>query len=565
MIDNVIYQPVSRFRKLLEVDNKDITQVYGYALFNGLVNLSLPLGIQAIINLIQGGEPSAAWIVLVSFVIAGIALNGVLQLLQLRIVENIAQKIFSRASFEFAFRLPRIKHSAFYNYYAPELANRFFDTMTIQKGLPKILIDFSLSSFQIVAGLIVLSLYHPFFIIFSIILVALIYIILAITGPRGMKTSLKESKYKYNLVHWLEEIARTKLSFKLVSNSEITLSNTDERVTDYLEARESHFQILLGQFLYLVGFKVVIAAGLLITGSILVFQQQMNIGQFVAAEIIIILIIASVEKLIQTLDSIYDVLTALEKIGGVTDMEMDKELGFTLDEKPQGISITASKLKFSFPDSNDYILKDVNFHIPKNSSVVLIGPAGSGKSTLLQVLAGIYEPQNGVVKYNEIPYPSINSESLKAHIGFALSNNEIFQGSILENIQMGRTDVSAQDVYDAMDLVNLSSFVSGLPMGLKTVLDPEGKKMPRSIQNKIVLARAIANCPELLMLEDPLDHVQGREKEEIIKRLTSPDTPWSILVTSVDPVWCKYILNNIVMDNGSIISESFKDLNHAEH
>jgi len=133
-----VFKPMQRLQRLLAVDKREIWQVYSYALLNGLVNLSLPLGIQAIINLIQGGEMSTAWVILVVFVMLGVALSGFFQLMQLRIVENICQKIFSRASFEFAYRIPRIKYSELYNYYAPELANRFFDTITIQKGLPKI-------------------------------------------------------------------------------------------------------------------------------------------------------------------------------------------------------------------------------------------------------------------------------------------------------------------------------------------------------------------------------------------------------------------------------------------
>jgi ABC-type bacteriocin/lantibiotic exporter with double-glycine peptidase domain len=240
--------PLGRLRRLLKVDRKDIYQVYVYALLNGLVNLSLPLGIQAIVNLIQGGERSTAWVVLVAFVIIGVALTGVFQLLQLRIVENIAQKIFSRASFEFAFRIPRIRYKSLHDYYAPELANRFFDTLTIQKGLPKLLIDFSLAAFQIVVGLVVLSLYHQFFIIFGIFLVVVIYTIIVVTGPKGMRTSLMESKYKYKVAYWLEEIARTKLSFKLVHKPEISLAKTNEHVESYLKSRESHFRVLIMQF-----------------------------------------------------------------------------------------------------------------------------------------------------------------------------------------------------------------------------------------------------------------------------------------------------------------------------
>lgn len=545
MMTTPVLTPFKRFRKLLKVDNKDITQVYVYALFNGLVNLSLPVGIQAIINLIQGGEVTVSWMVLVSFVIVGVGLTGILQLLQLRIVENIAQKIFSRASFEFAYRIPRIRYKSLYDYYAPELANRFFDTLTIQKGLPKILIDFSLALFQIIVGLLLLSLYHPFFILFSLILVALIYVILAVTGPSGMRTSLQESKYKYKIAFWLEEIARTKLSFKLISNCNLELTQSNHHVDEYLEARESHFKVLINQFLYLIGFKVLIAAGLLITGSMLVFNQQMNIGQFVAAEIIIILIIASVEKLIKSLDSIYDVLTALEKIGYVTDMPLENEDGLTFKDDLKGLSVSVSNLSFEYPDSNNFILAGVDFSIPKGQSAYLTGPSGSGKSTLMQLLAGVLAPTSGLIKFNDFPLPSLNSRELKMHIGFSLSSNDVFQGTVLENIKMGRRDITAGAISKAIQIVNLGDYISSVPLGLRTPLDPEGKKIPRSIKNKILLARAIVNEPKLLMLEDSLDHVGAEEKVEIIKKLTSKDQPWSIIVSAVDPIWGDFISNHI--------------------
>ncbi len=551
-----VLSPIQRLFRLLEIDKKDIWQVYIYALFIGLVNLSLPLGIQAIINLIQGGEVSTAWVVLVAFVILGILFTGLFQLMQLRIVENIAQKIFSRASFEFAYRIPRIRYKALYKYYAPELANRFFDTLTIQKGLPKMLIDFSLAAFQIIVGLVVLSMYHPFFIIYGVVLVALVYTILAFLGPKGLRTSLEESKHKYEVAHWLEEIARTKLSFKLTQNPSIALDKTDKWVANYIRAREGHFKVLISQFLNLIGFKVLIAAGLLIIGSLLVFSQEMNIGQFVAAEIIIILIINSVEKLIQSLESVYDVLTALEKIGYVTDMALDRDEGICFEDHVREIGTSLNGVTFSFPDSKKPILKNITMEVPKRTSVVIMGPAGSGKSTLMSLMMGIIEPTSGVIAYNGFSLQSLDLSSLKRHMGFALSNNQIFLGTLQDNITMGREGISTDDIYKAIEIVHLEEFISTLPNGLNTELDPEAKRLPRSVANKIILARAIVNKPKLLMLEDPLDHVPKNEKEDIIQNLTKADKPWSIIITTVDPIWCKYIKHKIVLNDGEIIENS---------
>ena len=169
--------PLKRFYNLLDLDKKDVVQIFFYAIFSGLISLSLPLGIQAIVNFIQSGRVSASWIVLIILVVVGVALIGILSIMQLRITENLQQKIFVRSSFDFAARLPKIKFEALYDTYPPELANRFFDTIAIQKGTSKLLIDFSAAILQIAFGIILLSLYHPFFIVFGLMLFALLYFI----------------------------------------------------------------------------------------------------------------------------------------------------------------------------------------------------------------------------------------------------------------------------------------------------------------------------------------------------------------------------------------------------
>lgn len=545
-----IASPFIRFRNLLKIDQKDVYQVYAYALFNGLINLSLPLGLQAIVNLIQGGEINFAWMVLVSFVIMGVAFTGLMQFLQLRIVENIAQKIFARASFDFAYRIPQIKYGALDKYYAPELANRFFDTLTIQKGLPKILIDFSLSIFQILVGLILLSLYHPFFILYGIALLVIIYIIIIVTGPNGMKSSIKESSSKYQIAFWLEEIARVKLSFKLTNSINFRLDKCNTYVEDYLKKRESHFRLLANQFAYLIGFKVLITAGLLIIGSLLVFNQEMNIGQFVAAEIVIIILIASVEKLIKTLDTVYDVLTALEKIGYVGDLPLEKKEGLDFNDNFSSIGLEVKDISYQYPLSSEAALKNISFNLPAGQSLYIKGKANSGKSTLLKIIAGIKDPMQGIISYNNLSLLSVNKEQLRSNIGFVIGNREIFQASVLENITIGRENISMSDVQNALKLTCLDEYINKLPMGLSTILDPEGKKISKSSVDKILLARAIVTNPKLLLLDSPLYHVQ--EANQIITNICGNDMPWKIIVSSINEQWAKHINHYLLLDKGDI-------------
>lgn len=549
-----ILTPTKRFWRLLKPDKKDISQVYTYSIFAGLVNLSLPLGIQAIINLIQGGQVNSSWIVLVIIVILGLVFSGLLQIMQMRITENLQQKIFTRAAFEFAFRIPRIRLEALYKHYAPELMNRFFDIVSVQKGLSKILIDFSSAALQVIFGLVLLCLYHPFFIIFSLVLVVIVYAIFRFSGRRGLSTSLEESKYKYQVAHWLQEIARTNISFKLAGSSDLPLEKTDGYVKSYLGARESHFKILVGQFSLLIVFKVLVATGLLLIGGILVMNQQMNIGQFVAAEIIILLIMSSVEKLILSLETVYDILTSLEKIGQVTDLPLERIGGVNLDlkELKEGLRLRLENVTFSYPGSSEKTLDDLSLIIEPGQKICLTGQNRSGKSTLLQILGGLYDPQTGVVSYHDLPLGNINLDSFRSVVGDTLSQEQIFKGTLAENISTGRDKIDFNRVKSVADSLGLTEFIRHLPNGYNTVLDPEGRKLPRSVVQKILLARSIAGAPRLLLLENTMNQIEIGERHRIMDFLCDSSQPWTMVAISSDPYFLGLADRVINMENGKI-------------
>jgi ABC-type bacteriocin/lantibiotic exporter with double-glycine peptidase domain len=564
--NNKKIKPLDRLWLLLKPDTRDIRNVYVYSIFNGFVNLSLPLGIQAIVNLIQGGQISTSWIILVSFVVAGVAVSGIMNIFQLRITENLQQKIFARAAFEFADRIPRIKMEALYKHYPPELMNRFFDIMNVQKGLSKILIDFSAAALQVIFGLILLSLYHPFFIIFSLILITLVYAIFRFTSKKGLSTSLEESKHKYKVAHWLEEVARISTTFKLAGKTDLPLKRADVHVNDYISARESHFKILVQQYSLLIGFKVLIATGLLAIGGILVMEQHMNIGQFVAAEIIILLIMNSVEKLILSLETIYDVLTSLEKIGQVTDLELEEYENTTIDpdRNKNGVEVELKGVTFSYPDHNKKTLNKLDLSISAGENLVLSGGNGSGKSTLLYIISALYNVQQGTIHFNGIPKKNLNLGQLRSIIGDYLAQEQLFQGTILENITMGKVNASFDNVKWAVENLGLKDFISSLNDGYDTMLDPEGKRLPRSIVQKLLLARCIVDKPKLIVLEDPLEHIDEEERRKIIDFLTSNENNWTMITVSSDPYFAQKCDRIALMKDGRIEStgnyESMKNL-----
>ena len=547
--------PLQRFYSLLKLDRKDISQIFFYAIFSGLVSLSLPLGIQAIINLIQAGRVSISWIILVLIVVIGVALVGILSLMQLRITENLQQKIFVRSSFEFGYRLPKIKFEALYNQYPPELANRFFDTLTIQKGTSKLLIDFSTALLQIIFGVLLLSLYHPFFIFFGVLLAFLLYSIFRFSFEAGLSSSLKESKYKYKVVSWLQEIARNNFSFRKQENFEFALEKNNQLVEEYIYYREKHFKVIKRQFTQLIGFKVIITACLLLIGGYLVLNQKMNIGQFVAAEIIILLVINSVEKIIIGLESLYDVLTSVEKIGQIVDLKMEEPRVANSDYCFTHLSIETENLKFKYPEATDDVLSDINIKIEPSEKIYLEGVNGSGKSTLIRILAGFINPTSGSFFINDDTYRKIDITQYRSQISTITQGESPFEGTVLENITMNNPAITNEDIKWAIESVQLGSFIKTLPDGLETKIFPDGRQLSSSNAQKILLARSIVNKPKILFYEDPLDKMDEEASKEIIDFLTNSSNQWTVIVSSKNNYWEQKCSRKITLQNGKIIAD----------
>ncbi len=531
---SVAANPVARIFNLVRLERKEISAIYFYAVLNGLIQLSLPVGIQAIVGFVLGGAMTTSLIILISLVVLGVLCTGLLQIGQMQVIEKIEQKIFVRYAFQFADHIPRLDMKKNDAFYIPELVNRFFEVPTLQKGLSKLLLDIPTATIQIVFGLMLLSFYHPAFILFGLLLVLILWLILYFTGSKGLRTSLAESSYKYSVAAWLEELARLIKSFKFSKGSQINLQKTDEKASAYLEARNQHFRILQFQFKVLVGFKVMITAAMLIVGSILLVNQQLNIGQFIAAEIVIITIIASVEKLIGNLDSVYDVLTSVEKIAKLTDKPIEKNGSYSLPGNGKAVSIEATDLSFSYSDAPP-VLQHLSFHINAGETVCITGKEGSGKSTLLKLVSGSYPDFKGSLMLNGVPVGNYDLSSLRMQTGILLSQQAIFHGTLFENITMGNKEVDMQQVIRLFNEVGLHSFLSTQKEGFDTWLDPTGKRLSSKVIHKILLVRALVGKPQLLLLEEPWEGIEEPYGSQI-KRLLLKDYPGTtILVASNDP------------------------------
>jgi len=513
-----VTKPYERFWALLKPDSKDITDIYLFAIIGGLLSLGLPLGIQAIINFIQAGKVSTSWFLLVGLVVSAIGFAGYMNIAQLRITENLQQRIFTRSALEFATRIPRIQLRELLLRYAPEWTNRFFDTLTIQKGVSKLLIDFTAASLQILFGLILLSFYHPFFIIFGFALLLLLAFIFRMTAKRGFVTSLDESKYKYKVANWLEEIARNRLTFKHLGSNGILLKRADSYLAGYLKSRDAHFKVLVQQYKYLIGFKVLIALTLLIIGGLLVLNQQMNIGQFVAAEIIIVLVLNSVEKLIVSLEMVYDVLTAIEKIGEITDLPLDSTEGLVL-EPQQALSIDIEQLRYQTTWSQEPLLENLTCRFEAGKFYHIQDFEGNRAQGLFLMLTAMALPNQGQVLINGIPTSNLQAESLRAQIASLSQHDQLIYGTVLDNITMGR-DIQVASALEIAKSIGLDQKVLKLTDAYQTVLNPEASTLDRQLITLILLCRALVGNPGLILWDTHVHYLSNGALEQVLSYMT---------------------------------------------
>ena len=345
-------------------------------------------------------------------------------------------------------------------------------------------------------------------------------------------------------------MARAIKSFKYSQGTHLNLQKTDEHCVKYVSSRTAHFKILMFQFKALIAFKVSITALMLIIGTILLFDQRLNIGEFVAAEIVILTIIGSLEKLIKALESVYDVVTGLFKVETILgkSSEKDGQLSFSADKA----DVNIDKMSFSY-DDNTILLQDVNAFIPGNSLTVISGAEGSGKSTILKLLTGCYSDFEGSIEINDIPIQSYSLGSLRKATGVFLYEQDLFQGTLYENITLGFTEISQEDILKLGAELGFGNFIAAFPEVFDTQIDPSGKNLPNSLVRKILLLRALVNKPKILILEEPWIGLGEKTAQSIKDYIVKTSKNNLVVVSTNDSSFFQYADHHLHIENRTLL------------
>jgi len=518
--------PLRRFLAFLQPESHDIRTVFIFAVFVGILSLTTPLAVEALVNTIAFGRYLQPLIVLSLIVFVFLAFRAGLGVLMTIVVEVIQRRLFIRVVDDLSVRLTHVPIPHLNKYYGPELVNRFFDVVNVQKITSKLLLESLMLVLQTLIGLTVLAFYHPFLLGYDIGLITLMIIVLFVMGRGAIKTAQKESALKYETAAWLQEIVRHPTTFKFNGGLGFAVNRADELAARYIQCRTDHFRILIRQTTFSMLMQAVAATVLLGLGGYLVIEGEMTLGQLVAAELIVTMILSSFAKVGKELESFYDLMASVDKLGKLFDLPGDPPNRLLLSRQQGPATVEFVDIKFKRGSS-----QRVSASIPAGNTLAIVGPAGSGKTKAIETVAGVQPPVDGYALLNNYRVDLIGAESLQRQIGF-INNIEIFEGTVDENLRLGRSEIDTEAINEILEKLGLQETLTGLEKGLKTRLSVSGYPLSSGQAIRLVLARALIARPSLLLIDSLLDRLADSDLEDVLHRLNDFRSATTIVIAT---------------------------------
>lgn len=554
--------PLQRISGLLRPDRADLWIVTAYSVAIGLLTLALPVASQSLINTVAFGTVLQPLIVLSLLLFGALLAASALQVLRHWLVEVLQRRIFVRVTGDAGNRLLRAESTFFDDVHGPELVNRFLDVAIVQKSVATLLIDGLTILMQTVVGLLLLAVYHPLLLLFDAVLFAMIVFILFGLGRGAIRTSIAESQAKYEVLAWLEELARHRGVFRSADGMKYGWSRMDALADTYVKERSSHFRVELRQIIGSLLLQAFALSALLGFGGYLVTKGQLTLGQLVAGELVVGMVVYGFTKLNKSLESFYDLAAAVDELGYLDDLPMEKDPGrHLLDERPAA-SLALFGVDYRY-HAGSSALRGLNLAVAAGEKVAIQGALGSGKSTLLDLISSFRAPTSGHIELDGQDYREIRLQSLRTRVAL-VRRPEIFSGTLLANLTMG-TDADSRQVRTVLEQVGLQAAVSGLPDALATRLSTGGAPLTRTQATRLMVARALLLKPAVLLVDGVLDGIEGLQSgDPLVRALLAPDAPWTLILTSDRPDILRRCSRVYQLQNGSLQESDQTQLAHQQ-
>lgn len=517
-------RPINRFFALLRMDARDIWTVALFAFVAGILGLATPLTVESLVNVVSWGIYVQPLFLLAMILLVSLGLSATLNILQTIIVEIIQRRQLVRITSDLAFRFPRADRNDLAGKYARELTNRVFDIMTIQKASAILLLDGVSIVLTTVLGLLLLAFYHPFLLGFDIVLLISMVSLTWVLGRGGIRTAIVESKTKYRIAHWLQDVLDSPSAFQVNGGEMLAIDRANRFATDYIVARKQQFRVVLRQVVFAVGLHAVASTALLGLGGWLVIQGQLTLGQLVAAELVVTVVVGAFAKAGKSIEKFYDLMAGIDKVGVLLDIPAQPQEIFQLDREKAStlqwndLTIQWGTERVSLPAQS----------IPEGSSCALM--LGGRSSLVMRAFAGLVLPKGGSITVAGKDVRRLAANHGGTAIGHA-AEPEIFCGTLYENITLGRSSIDQAYVNDVLRKLNLTKTVNKLENGLSSKLQTGGYPLSREDATKLMIARAIVAKPGLVLIDGSLDVLSEEDRGQVLDLLMS-EPNWTVVIAT---------------------------------
>ena len=520
-------KPWRRLNGYLRPERGEIWIICWFALAVAVLSLSTPVAVEALVSTVVFTNMVQPLVVLALILFVCLAFVALLRATETWIVEVIQQRLFVRLVADLSRRLPQVRFDAFDQESRGDLANRFFDIVTMQKIVASLLLDAVDIVVTLLVSMILLGLYHSWLLGFDIGLTILLTVMIVVLGRGGIKSAVHESHVKYDTAYWLETILRRPLTFKLSAAADWAKRRGDELSLEYVHARKEHFRILFRQISWSLGLQAVAATALLGLGGWLVIDFQLSLGQLVAAELMVSVVVSSFTKLGKHIEAWYDLMASTEKIAALLDLPLEHTPPGTHPAVQTGASVVGRDLGFGYPD-RPLVFRGVNFSVPPGSSLAVTGPAGSGKSTLGALMNALRRPSAGRLEIDGLTIEEWPLADLRRQV-VLVSGAEVLSDTVSANVALGREEVSPAEIRRALEMAVLADEIAEHPQFWNVRLTDNGAPLSHSQVVRLVIARAVYAAPRVLVLDGVLDSVPVELAQKLIRNL-STDVAWTLIV-----------------------------------
>jgi ABC-type bacteriocin/lantibiotic exporter with double-glycine peptidase domain len=528
--------PWQRLTEALRFDRSDILTIVAFATAVGVLSIATPAAIEALVNTVAFGVQLWPVIVLALVMFGFLALAAALRAMQLYVAECLQRRMFVRTAEAFADHFSRAEIESFDGRNPTDIVNRFFEISSVQKAFASLLVD-GLSVVTItVVGLAVLAFYHPYLLTFAAVMASLVFILLFVLGIGGVQTSIAESYAKFDVAAWLEELAKCPHTFRFGRGGELAQQRADDLADAYVTARRRHFRVVWRQTLFALLLETVAMTVLLGLGGWLVISRQLTLGQLVAGELIVALVLAAISKSGKYIETFYDLQASLDKLGVIDQLPLEQEGGETLSTSDNAMRVVA-ELRISRPTGGPTGIEPLRrLDIQTGERLAICGPSGSGKTRLMETLALLRVPAEGLLEFDGLDARSLDRPLTRLQLAY-VGQAETFADTVAENLRVGRSELSAANIRRALEMVGLADTVARLPQGVGTRLASDGLPLSANDISRLSIARAIAGRPRLLLINGMLDRLELSSCPELIESLFDRAAPWTlVIVTARDDI-----------------------------